>query len=502
MRDHFGRELTYGLAWRQSRSLAGFLRASGVRRGDRIAIHLGNRVEVAVAVFASAWIGAVFVVANSKLRPEGLRKICRQAEPSAVLLDETTSANREACEGIPLRIGIGDFDELALHGAVRWEQAVEHPPLEAPWPGIDLDLASLVFTSGSTGDPRGVALSHDNIGFAVAGIQDRLGYREGDVVGVFLPLAFDYGLYQIFLAARAACTVYLGDPGQVGPRLPTIMRREGITVLPAVPSIAAALIALARRGGLDLPALRSITNTGERLPPAHIEQLEGILPGTRVYVMYGLTECKRVSILLPEERPTRPESVGRALAGTEVYAVDESGRRLPPGETGELVVRGRHVAHGYWRAPDESAGRFRKTAPENPVELYTGDSGSVDAEGFLYFAARRDELIKHRGHRISPLEIEIEACAIAGVREAAVVKGEDDDLLHLFVCLDAAIDSLEILRGLGETLEPAKVPDTVNPIEGMPKTLNGKIDRKALVSRLRPTGSGGEPERPAASAEQ
>jgi acyl-coenzyme A synthetase/AMP-(fatty) acid ligase len=188
--------------------------------------------------------------------------------------------------------------------------------------------------------------------------------------------------------------------------------------------------------------------------------------------------------MTPEELLTHPESVGRPLAGTEVYAVGEDGERLAPGEVGELVVRGRHVAHGYWRAPEETAKRFRKRAPESAVELFTGDSGSVDSDGFLHFSARSDDLLKHRGNRISPVEIENEACTLEGVVEASLLKRERDDTLHLFVTTSSPLEEDNILRLLSETLEPAKVPGFVVMLTGMPKSMNGKIDRKALLATL------------------
>ena len=478
LEDRHGLSCTYSETTDLVRRLATYLREKGVKRGDRVAIHLQNRVELVVALFATAMLGAVYVVLNSRLRPRGLAKILDQAEPTVLIVDEVTLANLEEVPDSIVRLLIGD----STPGTDRWHDAVACEPFAGDWKGCDVDAACLVFTSGSTGAPRGVTLTHDNICYVVGAIQDRLAYRAGDTIGCFLPLAFDYGLYQIFLAAQSGAKLYLGDPDQVGPRLPQIMKSAGITVLPGVPSVYAALIALGRRRPLDLPLLRAITNTGERLPLSYIEEMRRMFPGLDVFVMYGLTECKRVSIMLPAEFETHPESVGCPLAGTEVYAVDSDGHRLPPGEVGELVVRGRHVALGYWRAPEETAKRFRKRAPESSVELFTGDSGSVDADGFIYFAARSDDLMKHRGNRISPLEIEIEACAVSGVVEASLLKRESDDTLHLFVTVSDADTTPEtLLRALAKTLEPAKIPEYVSVLTEMPKSLNGKIDRKALA---------------------
>ncbi len=477
LEDRRGTVLTYARTEEAARRFASFLLSAGISRGDRVAIHASNRVEIAVALFGTALIGGVFTVLNAKLRPKGLATILSQAEPSLIVVDTGTVANlAETASGNACTVVV-DEDS--------WETALACDPFEGEWNGCDVDAACLVFTSGSTGTPRGVTLSHDNLTYVVGAIQDRLGYRPGDVIGGFLPLAFDYGLYQIFLAAQAGAKLYLGDSEQVGPRLPRVLRDAGVTVLPGVPSVYAALIALGRRTPPDLPKLRAITNTGERLPLAYIEELKRLLPGLEVFVMYGLTECKRVSILLPSEFEDHSDTVGRALAGTEVYAVDAEGRRLLPGETGELVVRGRHVALGYWRAPEETARRFRKRAPEGAVELFTGDSGSVDAGGFIRFAARNDDWIKHRGHRISPLEIEAEACQIAGVVEAALLQREEDDSLHLFATVsDPSIDSAAIQRVLAAVLEPAKIPDHIVVLTELPKSLNGKIDRKALAAGI------------------
>lgn len=476
------RLFSYAQARESAERLAGWLTANGIQRGDRVAILMRNRPELAIALFAASMVGAAYVVMNSSLRPAGALKILEQSEPKVVICDL-------GCAEIVDELGWSGQQLLCEDGEragwAPWADARDAKRFQHPWPAIDADVACLVFTSGSTGTPRGVALSHDNILFVTAAIQERLQYRETDTIGCFLPLSFDYGLYQIFLAAQAGACLHIGDPAQVGPRLPKILTDAKITVLPGVPTIYAALIALHRRRPFQLPDLRAVTNTGERLPPAYIEQLRAMFDGLRIYVMFGLTECKRVSILLPEEMAAKGDSVGRPLTGTEVYAADEAGRRLPAGEAGELVVRGRHVAHGYWRAPEETALRFRKREPGAAAELFTGDTGSVDAEGFIHFASRADDLIKHRGNRISPVEIENEACSLDGVVEAGVFKRASDDTLHIFVTLsDKAVTAESILHALNASLEPAKVPDAVHIQSELPKSINGKIDRKTLQKRV------------------
>ena len=294
--------------------LATYLRDRGVGRGDRVAIHLQNRIELVVALFAAALLGAIHVVLNARLRPQGLAKILEQADVSVILVDETTLANlAEVPPDLP-RLCVGEPVPAMDH----WDEAVARDPYPGDWDGCDVDAACLVFTSGSTGAPRGVTLTHDNIRFVVGAIQERLGYRPDDTVGGFLPLAFDYGLYQIFLAARSGAKLYLGDPDQVGPRLPGILKSAGITVLPGVPSIYAALITLARRRPFELPRLRAITNTGERAGDDVVQLYARDLIASVTRPVAQLVGYARVSVEPGESRtltfrvpPTRLSFTGR-----------------------------------------------------------------------------------------------------------------------------------------------------------------------------------------------
>lgn len=477
--------LSYREAATQTRRIAAGLQAHGVQRGDRVVILTANRPEVALLAFGIARLAGIFVVINHAIKSYGLQQILEQCEPVAVVLDETTAALAGDIPGAKI-IFLGDQKPAAAQFSyAELLQAADPGPQR--FPGIDLDPVCLLFTSGSTGKPRGVTLSHDNIRFVVAAIQERLQYQPDDIVGVFLPLSFDYGLYQLFLAAQAGATAFVGRPDMIGPEILKILAAQKISVLPGVPTLFAAMLKMLERSPAALPALRAVTNTGDKLPRAYIEALLKSFPALRVFPMYGLTECKRVSILLPEELAARPGSVGRALAGTEVYVIDEAGHRLPPGEIGELVVRGRNVALGYWRAEEETRQRYRHNISTGLRELYSGDSCVMDAAGYIYFHGRKDTLLKHRGFRISPLEIEEAACAIPGVNEAGVVKTDGDGLLHLFVSVRTAdFTPAKILGELQQRLEPVKIPDRVHLIAELPKTANRKVDRKSLLAQLAP----------------
>ncbi len=480
-----GGELTYADAWSRVAAMTVWLNAHGVQRGHRVVMLTENRVETVLLFFATAQIGAISVILSPQIKAEGLRRILVQTEPACALLDAATSGLRDEF-GTTRTIWAGLEPAGGCHGDARFEElTAQRVAAPVPFPGIEEDPAFLVFTSGSTGTPRGVILTHDNVLFVAAAIQARLQYRAEDRVGIFLPLSFDYGLYQLFYAALVGASVFIGRPEMAGPELPRILAAQEISVLPGVPTLFGGLIKMQRYRPVPLPKLRVITNTGDHLPQSYITSLRELFPAARVFPMYGLTECKRVSILLPEELDAKPESVGRALDGTEVYAMDAEGNRLPPGETGELCVRGRHLALGYWRAPEETAKRYKFIGEGHARVLVSGDYGSVDAEGFLHFHARSDFLIKHKGHRLSPAEVEEAACQIPDVVAAGCVKDEARDLLCLFLSVvHEGLNEKSVVMALSEKLELPKVPNRVIFLPELPKTQNQKVDRKALRALL------------------
>ena len=472
--------LTYAEAWRRVLSVSAWLDRKGIGRGDRVVMVTENRIETVLMFFAVAQVGGIAVVLHPQMKPEGLRRILTQTEPKLGLLEPATASLRAEFGETPVVWAGCESEELLFA-----ELVAESEPKGVPFSGIDQDPAFLVFTSGSTGKPRGVILTHDNVRFVSAAIQARLQYQGEDRVAIFLPLSFDYGLYQLFYAALVGASVFIGRPEMAGPELPRILAAQEISVLPGVPTLFGGLIKMQRYRPVPLPKLRVITNTGDHLPQSYIASLRELFPLARVFPMYGLTECKRVSILLPEELEAKPESVGRPLDGTEVFAMDANGHRLPAGETGELCVRGRHLALGYWRAPEETEKRYKFIGEGHSRVLFSGDFGSVDADGFLHFHGRSDFLIKHKGHRLSPAEVEEEACRIAGVVAAGCVKDEAKDLLCLFVTVaDAELDERVIIQALSLKLEPAKVPNRVIVLPELPKTGNQKVDRKALRAML------------------
>lgn len=473
--------ITYSEAALKVHQIASGMMARGVRAGDRVLLVMENRVELPLLTLAATWIGAVFSVLTAQITVESFQRIVGQCEPTLVVLEARRHELRAGLQSAVVWLD----GAPAEHETDQCYLALEQSTLTEIPPSAGGDsLAFLVFTSGSTGMPRGVMLSHANVGFVTKAIMQRLNYQQQDRLALLLPMSFDYGLYQIFYAMMSGCAVFIGRSEMSGPELPRILARHEITILPGVPTLFAGLIKMQSYRPVPLPLLRLLTNTGDHLPLPHIRQLQQLFPSAKVFPMYGLTECKRVSILLPEEIDAHENSVGRALDGTEVWAESPEGKRLPAGEVGEFIVSGPHVGLGYWRAPEETAKRYR-TLPDGSRLLVTGDYGAVDAEGFLHFHARSDFMIKHRGHRMSPVEIEEAACRSPLITAAGCIKDEAKNALCLFLaCHGDQPDDAALFAELALHLERAKLPDRLIYLAELPRTANQKVDRKALRALL------------------
>ena len=236
----------------------------------------------------------------------------------------------------------------------------------------------------------------------------------------------------------------------------------------------------------DLSSVRYVTNTAAALPVKHITMLRGLFPKARIYSMYGLTECKRCTYLPPADIDRKPESVGVAIPNTELWLVDEHDRRVGPGEVGQLVIRGATVMRGYWEKPEETAKKLRPGPLPGELVLYTGDLCRLDDEGYLYFVGRMDDIIKSRGEKVAPKEVEAAIVAIAGVRECAVIGVPDDVLgqaVKAFVVLEpgTALDARAIQQACAARLESFMVPKHVEIVAELAKGATGKIQKTGLA---------------------
>ncbi|HET6448875.1 MAG TPA: AMP-binding protein [Conexibacter sp.] len=477
------RRVTYAQLDGAASALAARLHALGVERGDRVAVLLPNGAEAAIAIYGTLRAGAAFVALNPTIKADKLAYVLADCGARTVITDDLLAPLAEhACARAPSVRHV-----LRASDATRADGPLPSGPLS-------VDLAAIVYTSGSTGRPKGVTLTHANMTFAAGAIVEYLAMRAEDRVLCVVPLSFDYGLYQLLMCVRVGATLILEQGFAFPGRVLELLDRERITGLPAVPTIFQVLTAALGDVAPDCPYLRFLTNTAAALAPATIDALRAAFPRARVHSMYGLTECKRVSHLPPDQLDARPDSVGIPIPGTEAWIEDDAGRRLPPGEVGELVVRGAHVMQGYWNDPEATAQRLRPGRWPWERVLATGDLFRQDDEGFLYFVGRRDDILKSRGEKVAPREVEAVLHQAEGVRTAAVVGAPDRLLGQAIVAFVVLHDGADLTptalrRHCQQRLEDYMVPTRIELREQLPTTPNGKVDRRALADEAAATAS-------------
>jgi len=432
-----GRRLAYAQVEAMANRLANALRERGVRRGDRVAIFLNNSVESAVAMFGVLKAGGVFVSVNRAVKVEKLIYVLNNCQAAALIADARGLAHgvgdRLVTESSSLRTIVVCGDNMWQSGnhEPRWVSfaAIQSssPAEQPPCVNIDLDLACLIYTSGTTGESKGVMCDHSNVVFVTNSIVSYLKNRATDVCLNVLPTAFSYGLYQLMAMFRVGGTLVLEESFAFPAAVLQKMAQERVTGFAAVPTIYSILLGMDLKS-VDLSSLRYMTNAAAGLPVEHVKRLRKILPKTDLYLMHGLTEVARTMYLPPEQTDCRPGSSGIAMPGTELWIQDDEGKRLGPGEVGELVVRGRHVMRGYWNDSELTAQKFRPGPLPGERICLSGDLFRTDEEGYFYFVSRKDDIIKSRGEKIAPREVENVLYTIRGVQDAAVI-GVPDPML-------------------------------------------------------------------------
>lgn len=492
-----GSELDYATLAEEVAQAANLFLGLGLARCDRVAVYMEKRIETVVALFGAAAAGGVFVPVNPLLKPLQVAYILQDC---TVRILVTTPERLELlrpvladCPDLRCVVVVSDAAQAPVEGCVNWSERV-HAVHRMPHRSIDSDMAAILYTSGSTGKPKGVVLSHRNLVAGAQSVSEYLENRPEDRILSVLPLSFDYGLNQLTTAFYSGACVVLMN--YLFPRdVIRLVEREKITGLAAVPPLWVQLAQLDWPAGVD-QHLRYLTNSGGAMPTHTLAALRGKLPGTKPFLMYGLTEAFRSTYLPPEEADRRPDSIGKAIPNAEILVVRPDGTPCAPGEEGELVHRGVHVALGYWNDRDKTAERF-KPAPGLPdglpvpeMAVWSGDTVKRDAEGFLYFIGRRDEMIKTSGYRVSPTEVE-EVVYDTDLVTDAVAAGVAHPVLGQAVVLviyapeqdEATSEKLmaECKRQLPAFMVPLRI---VTKMEALPRNPNGKIDRKLLACEL------------------
>jgi amino acid adenylation domain-containing protein len=485
--------VTYDELNRQANAIAHALASAGVTRGDRVVIFGDNTVETVVSFWATLKANAVVSIVNPLTKADKLAYVLNDCRAKALITDMHLASvvNEAAAHSSHLSCTIvsGAVDRKRLSNVknlLEWSEALKHETQAPPKRRcIDIDLAAIIYTSGSTGDPKGVMLTHRNMLTAAAAISTYLEIEEDEIILGILPLAFDYGLYQMLMAYRVGARLVLERSFAFPTQVLKVMVEEKVTGFPGVPTIYAILAEMKNLREFDLSAIRYVTNTAAALPVKHITMLRDLFPKARVYSMYGLTECKRCTYLPYQDIDRKPTSVGIAIPNTELWIVDEEDNRVGPNTVGQLVIRGATVMKGYWEKPEQTAEKLRPGPLPGEQVLYTGDFCRLDEEGYLYFVGRMDDIIKSRGEKVAPKEVESAIMNIQGVKEAAVI-GVDDQIfgqaIKAFVVPEEGVTFTDkaIIIECQKRLENFMVPKFVEFIAELPKTTTGKITKAGL----------------------
>lgn len=486
-----GKPYTYRQLSSSARSLAAALKTRGVNRGDRVAIYMDNTWPCVVSIYGILLAGGIFLVINPQTKAGKLEFILKDSDATLLLTDghlanifTTVLADLDKLCGT---IASGPLPDAQSKMPIEsFDEIIETTdPLPQPIDVIPNDLAALLYTSGSTGFPKGVMQTHQSMVFAAGSLIEYQRLNEEHRILLVLPLASDYGLYQLLMAMNLGATLIVERsftfPAQIYQRL----ENQKASVFPGIPTIFAMMISSHKKKALCFPTITRATNTAAALPANFVPYLHEIFPNALIYKMYGLTECKRATYLEPELVDKRPTSVGKAIPGTEVYLLSKGGEHVPTGEIGILYVRGPHVMSGYWKRPDLSEEMLKQGGLPGERVLCTQDWFRMDEEGFLYFVGRNDDIIKTRGEKVSPIEVENVLYKLQGVKEAAVIGVADDifgQSIKAVLALDdhCGLNAKTIKKHCSSQLENFMVPKYIEIVTTMPKTTNGKIDKKLL----------------------
>lgn len=490
--------LSYGELASRVEALAASFIALGLGRGARVAVWLDKNPDCVVACLAAAHAGLVFVPVNPVLKPAQVRHIAANSG-AALMVTQAARWLRWADEVAPLpglQVLLTDGPPLgdSLGAPMDWQQALS----SRPRPGhrvLDADLVAILYTSGSTGQPKGVMLSHRNMVVGAHSVAAYLGNTSEDRLLAALPISFDAGFSQLTTAFSVGASVALLTPLLPRDVLHALDRFQ-ITGLTAVPPL---YIQLSQ---LDWPAainehLRYFANTGGRMPRETLQLLRQRVPAAKPFLMYGLTEAFRSTFLPPDQVDTRPDSIGKAIPNAEILVLREDGTECAADEPGELVHRGALVGLGYWNDAEKTAERYkplpagvggREAGMQLPeYAVFSGDTVRRDAEGFLYFIGRRDEMMKTSGYRVSPTEVEEILYATQLVGEC-VAFGVDNEALGQAIQVIATppvgasqVDTVALLAECRKRMPAYMVPAGIEQQAGpLPRNPNGKIDRKLL----------------------
>jgi amino acid adenylation domain-containing protein len=496
--DSCGQSLTYSDLNRQADALAGFLCASGVKRGDRVGVVLPKHAQAVVALFGIMKAGAAYVPVDMSAPLERGRAILADCQIRAVIVDAAALdviPHRDQQEGVaPTVIVSGRSEARPREATTSWEVALDHAGLPSTgWRDGD-DIAYIIFTSGSTGAPKGVIITHDNALHFIEWSSSIFRPTEQDRFSNHAPLHFDYSVLDIYLSIKHGAAVYLisEELAKNAKALAHFIATHRLTIWGSTPSALIMLLQFGNLGDHDFSSLRLVTFGAEVFPPKYLRELKKQWPGPVYANLYGPTESTTACTIywippvIPDDRDA-PFPIGFPCPHCWTLALDNDGLEVGSGEEGLLYISGPSIFRGYWNRPKETADAFIE---RDGTRWYnTGDLVRWHPdEGFTY-AGRKDRMVKKRGYRIELGEIERALYSHSSIREAAVVSIPEPDagvkIIAVVCCSDAAALSIVDLKMFCATKLPAyMIPDRLMFQNRLPRTSSDKVDYQALKAQL------------------
>jgi amino acid adenylation domain-containing protein len=495
------RSVTYSELNERANQVAHFLRSLGIERGDRVGIYMRKSLEAVIGIYGAMKAGAAYVPLDPSAPPHRIGYIAGNCGIRVML---TGREKRRAWSEVKLE-GAGDLQHLVLLNideigtevpgvTLHTAPALSDQPVTDPGvPTVQQDLAYILYTSGSTGDPKGVMLSHLACRGFVEWAGDEYDVVASDVLSSHAPLHFDLSTFDLYAASRAGATLVLVPPKlSVFPiEIAKFIDQHQITVWYSVPSILTMLVEHANLEVGALPSIRELLFAGEVFPTKYLSRLMKLVPHARFANLYGPTEtnvCTAYTVPEPPDEDGPTISIGKAIANVETFVVDEHGNQVEPGQVGELLVRGPTLLRGYWGDAERTKQRLvrdpRDPAFGDPV-YHTGDLVEEMPDGNYRFLGRRDHQIKHRGYRIELGDIETAINAHPDVVECAVVPVPDEfvsNRIKAFVAVKAEIPEADMVHHCSGLIQKYMIPESFYFREALPKTSRGKIDRTGLQS--------------------
>ena len=501
-------QLTYRQIEAQSNTLAAALIGLGIHRRDRVILFLDNSVASVIGLFAVLKAGAIFIIPSPNMKGDKLSyiikdsgakllitqankiRVVREALAVSLPLTHIVMCNRSSekptlkMDFSNFRYPVSSWDDLVFDDQAEKDLETKVFPR-----AIDMDLATIIYTASTSARPVGVMWAHYNVVSAVKSITQCLNNVEDDVILNALPLSFDYGLYQVFMTFYFGGTLVLEKSFMFPYKVIENIDALQVSAFPIVPTMAALLMEMENFNHFSFSSLRYISNATGSLSSDMIRSLKSRFPHTRLYAMYGLPECQRVSYLPHQEITTKTDSVGVPIPNVQIRILDSSRSPVPPNQIGELVVRGTNVMQGYWKSPIPTRQRFSRDPISNTRSwLHTRDLFRQDEEGYLYFVAHLEDTVIVKGEHVSLSEIEGVLCELDEIREAAAIAVPDridGSCVKAFIVTPERrnMNNQQLLRHCAERLEHVQLPKYIEFRDHLPKLNDGRIDKKRLDRR-------------------